>query len=147
MRLAVAERIASLRGAIAGVRDPGERRLGRHRSPAGGWDVRDYRHTCLSEHRADIVGGDDLYVAADDPTLGAGNYSAELPYGQKRQAASTLGVFVDAGGHDVYTVAGMDRPLDETTWSYAPQPYPSPQTVDSERGCSADVRSVELSLP
>src|SRR4029079_6000550 len=83
-------------------------------------------------------GGDDVYVAAGDPTLGAGNYSAEAPFGEARQDAPTIGIFGDAGGSYTYTVAGVDRPLDGTRWSYEPQPYPAPQMVDTERGCSAD---------
>ena len=83
------------------------------------------------------VGGDDVYEAAGDPTLGAGNYSAEAPFGLPRQDAPTIGIFVDAGGKDTYTVAGQDRPLDGTTWSTTPQPYPG-KTLTSEFGCGAD---------
>jgi hypothetical protein len=93
------------------------------------------------------VGGDDEYVAAGDPTFGAGNYSSELPFGQPRQAAPTLGIFVDAGGTDIYQVGAEVRPLDETTWSYEPQPYPTPNVVDTERGCSADESSGTVNLP
>ena len=92
------------------------------------------------------VGGDDTYVAAGDPTLGAGNYSAELPFGQPRQDAATIGVFVDAAGSDVYTVAGETRALDGTTWSYEPQPYPEPDVVTTEHGCGADAEG-EAALP
>ncbi|MFO0619201.1 MAG: hypothetical protein U0414_41815 [Polyangiaceae bacterium] len=84
------------------------------------------------------VGGDDHYSAAGDPTLGAGNYSAEAPFGEPRQDAPTIGIFVDAGGSDTYTVSGADRPLDGSTWSYEPQPYPPPQMVTTEHGCGSD---------
>ena len=93
------------------------------------------------------VGGDDTYVAAGDPTLGAGNYSSEAPFGEPRQDAPTIGIFVDAGGTDTYTVAGVDRPLEDTTWSYEPQPYPAPQTVDTEHGCSVDASAGIAALP
>jgi hypothetical protein len=93
------------------------------------------------------VGGDDVYEAAGDPTFGAGNYSAEAPYGEDRQNAPTIGIFVDAGGKDTYTVGTETRPLDDTTWSYTPQPYPAPQTVDTEHGCGADRGSGSVTLP
>jgi hypothetical protein len=92
-------------------------------------------------------GGDDTYIAAGDPTLGAGNYSSEAPFGQPRQKAPTIGIFVDVGGKDTYTVAGMDRPLDDTTWSYEPQPYPDPQMVTTEHGCSTDSAKGSVTLP
>lgn len=93
------------------------------------------------------VGGDDQYMIAGDPTLGAGNYSSEAPFGLPRQSAPTIGIFVDAGGKDTYTVAGVLRPLDDTTWSYEPQPYPMPMMVTSEIGCSADGANGTVSLP
>ncbi len=83
------------------------------------------------------AGGDDVYEAAGDPTLGAGNYSSEAPFGLPRQDAPTIGVFVDAGGKDTYTVGGEARALDGTTWSTTPQPYPG-ETLTSEFGCGAD---------
>jgi hypothetical protein len=93
------------------------------------------------------VGGDDVYDITSDPTLGAGNYSGEAPYGEDRQKAATIGVFIDVGGVDTYTVGGVVRPLDETTWSYQPQPYPAPQTVDTEHGCGVDSASGQVTLP
>lgn len=93
------------------------------------------------------IGGDDLYEAAGDPTLGAGNYSAEAPFGEDRQDAPTIGIFVDVGGADTYTVGGVDRALNDSTWSYEPQPYPPPQMVDTERGCSADRAAGSVVLP
>jgi hypothetical protein len=92
-------------------------------------------------------GGDDVYVAAGDPTLGAGNYSSEAPFGEDRQDAPTIGVFVDVGGDDTYTVGGTDRALDDTTWSYEPQPYPAPDMVLTEHGCSADDAGGSVTLP
>ena len=94
------------------------------------------------------VGGNDTYTAAGDPTLGAGNYSAEAPFGDPRQAAPTIGIFVHTGGStDTYTVGGMARALDNTTWSYDPQPYPAPQMVTTEHGCGADQDDGTASLP
>jgi hypothetical protein len=92
-------------------------------------------------------GGDDTYTAAGDPTLGAGNYSAEAPFGEPRQDAPTIGIFVDAGGTDTYTVAGTVRALDNTTWSYEPQPYPPPQMVLTEHGASADDANGSVTVP
>jgi hypothetical protein len=93
------------------------------------------------------AGGSDAYFAAGDPTLGAGNYSAEAPFGDPRQAAPTLGVFVDTDGVDAYTVAGQSRPLDQTTWSYEPQPYPPPEMVTTERGVGADASGGAVTFP
>lgn len=93
------------------------------------------------------VGGDDVFDAASDPTLGAGNYSAEAPYGEPRQAAPTVGMFVHTGGTGTYQVAGESRPLANTTWSYEPQPYPPPQTVTTEHGCGADRPQGSVSVP
>ena len=93
------------------------------------------------------LGGDDLFTADGDPTLGAGNYSAEAPYGEDRQSAPTIGIFVHTGGKGTYTVGGQDRPLANSTWSYEPQPYPSPQTVTTEHGCGADRPGGSVSLP
>ncbi len=93
------------------------------------------------------VGGDDTYVIAGDPSLGAGNYSAEAPFGDDRQQAPTIGVFVDVGGVDTYLVANAARALDDTTWSYQPQPYPAPQMVDTEHGCGADAANGQVTLP
>lgn len=92
-------------------------------------------------------GGDDTYEAAGDPTLGAGNYSAEAAYGDPRQAAPTIGIFVDVGGTDTYLVGGTARDLDDQTWSYEPQPYPAPMTVTTEHGCSNDANGGAVSLP
>lgn len=88
-----------------------------------------------------------MYDIAGEPTLGAGNYSGEAPYGEDRQKAATIGVFIDVGGADTYTVGGVVRPLDETTWNYQPQPYPAPQTVDTEHGCGVDAASGQVTLP
>lgn len=95
------------------------------------------------------VGGDDKYIAAGDPTFGAGNYSSEAPYGAARQKAPTIGIFVDAGGNDTYEVGGMARALDGTTWSYEPQPYPDPMTmmVTTENGCGNDSNTKTATLP
>jgi hypothetical protein len=93
------------------------------------------------------VGGDDVYNAKGEPTYGAGNYSGEAPFGEPRQDAPTIGIFADAGGVDAYVVGGVSRALDGTTWSYEPQPYPAPQTVDTERGCGADDGAGSVSLP
>jgi hypothetical protein len=93
------------------------------------------------------VGGTDLFEAAGDPTFGAGNYSSEAPFGDPRQAAPTIGVFVSAGATSTYKVGGVDRPLANTTWSYAPQPYPAPQMVTTEHGCGADRPGGSVSLP
>jgi hypothetical protein len=93
------------------------------------------------------LGGDDLFEAAGDPTLGAGNYSAEAPFGAARQDAPTIGIFVHTGGQGTYTVAGADRPLADTTWSYEPQPYPAPQMVTTEHGCGADSLSGQVTVP
>ncbi len=93
------------------------------------------------------VGGDDTYVAAGDPTLGAGNYSAEAPFGDPRQDAPTIGIFVDSAGSDTYTVAGLARMLESSTWSYEPQPYPAPQVVTTEHGCGADAMAGMVVLP
>jgi hypothetical protein len=92
-------------------------------------------------------GGNDTYEAAGDPTLGAGNYSAEAMFGMDRQDAPTIGIFVDAGGSDAYLVGGMSRALDDTTWSYEPQPYPPPQMVETEHGCGADAANGSATLP
>ena len=92
------------------------------------------------------VGGNDTYVAAGDPTFGAGNYSAEAPFGYPSQAAPTIGIFVDAGGTNTYTVAGQSRALGDTTWSYDPQPYPAPEMVTTEHGCGADQSNGTVSL-
>jgi hypothetical protein len=93
------------------------------------------------------VGGNDTFTAAGDPTLGAGNYSNELPFGDTRQTAPTIGIFVHTGGTGAYTVGGMSRPLANTTWSYDPQPYPAPEMVTTEHGCGADQQSGTASLP
>jgi hypothetical protein len=93
------------------------------------------------------VGGNDHYIIAGDPTLGAGNYSSEAPFGAKRQDAMTVGIFVDVGGKDTYTVGGADRSLDDTTWSYEPEPYPPPQIVTTEHGCGADEATGSVTLP
>jgi hypothetical protein len=93
------------------------------------------------------VGGDDVYEAAQDPTLGAGNYSAELPFGAARQGAPTLGVFVHAGGTGTYLVGGVARPLGDTVWSYAPQPYPPPQVVTTAHGGGADRPGGAATMP
>ena len=93
------------------------------------------------------VGGDDVFEASVDPTLGAGNYSAEAPFGLARQDAPTIGIFVHTGGQGTYTVGGLDRPLAGTTWSYEPQPYPAPQMVTTEHGCGADSPSGQVSVP
>ncbi|MFO0756350.1 MAG: hypothetical protein U0359_07660 [Byssovorax sp.] len=92
-------------------------------------------------------GGNDTYEVAGDPTLGAGNYSSEAMFGMDRQNAPTIGIFVDVGGADQYTVGGESRALDDTTWSYEPQPYPPPQMVETEHGCSADDGSGSAVLP
>lgn len=93
------------------------------------------------------AGGADSYEVAGDPTFGAGNYSAELPYGEPRQNAPTIGIFVDVGGADTYEVAGSPRMLNNAAWSYEPQPYPIPQMVTTEHGCGTDSASGLLSLP
>ncbi len=93
------------------------------------------------------VGGNDVYDAASDPTLGAGNYSGEAMFGMDRQNAPTIGIFVDVGGADEYHVGGETRPLDDLTWSYEPQPYPPPQMVETEHGCGADAATGSVSLP
>jgi hypothetical protein len=93
------------------------------------------------------VGGDDSYFAAGDPTFGAGNYSNEDPPGEPRQAKPTIGIFVDAGGTDVYQVAGMSRALDGTTWSYAPQPYDPMHPVTTEHGCGNDSNTKTVTIP
>ncbi len=93
------------------------------------------------------VGGNDTYHVAGDPTLGAGNYSSEAPFGDPRQAAPTIGIFVDSSGIDEYRVGNDIRPLDGTTWSYEPQPYPAPQMVTTERGCGADAQTGAVVLP
>jgi hypothetical protein len=92
-------------------------------------------------------GGNDIYDAAGDPTLGAGNYSAEAMFGMDRQKAPTIGIFVDVGGADTYTVGGDMRPLDDTSWSYEPQPYPPPDMVETEHGCGTDAAGGSVSLP
>jgi hypothetical protein len=92
------------------------------------------------------VGGDDSYIATD-PTLGAGNYSSEIPYGDPRQDVATIGIFVDSGGTDTYTIGGVVRALNNTTWSYDPQPYTPPQMVTKEHGCGADAQAGSVSLP
>ncbi|APR87650.1 hypothetical protein A7982_12999 [Minicystis rosea] len=92
-------------------------------------------------------GGDDVFEAAGDPALGAGNYSAEADYGEDRQMAPTIGIFVHTGGPASYEVGGVSRPLADTTWSYEPQPYPAPQMVTTEHGCGADRPSGTVSLP
>ncbi|MFT3765544.1 MAG: hypothetical protein QM820_08525 [Minicystis sp.] len=93
------------------------------------------------------AGGDDVFEAAGDPTLGAGNYSAEAPYGEDRQGAPTIGIFVHTGGMGTYEVAGMSRALADATWSYEPQPYPAPQMVTTEVGCGADRPGGSVSVP
>lgn len=93
------------------------------------------------------LGGDDVFDAAGDPTLGAGNYSAEAPFGIDRQGAPTIGIFVHTGGKGTYTVAGVDRPLASTTWSYEPQPYPPPDLVTTEHGCGADSPAGSVTVP
>lgn len=92
------------------------------------------------------TGGDDTYTAEGDPTLGAGNYSAELPFGQPRQDAPTLGIFVDAGGTDTYVVSGMTRALNQSLWNYEPQPYPM-QTLTTEHGCGNDDDMGMVTIP
>ena len=92
------------------------------------------------------AGGIDTYTAKGDPSLGAGNYSSEQPFGQPRQNAPTLGIFVDVGGIDSYVVGGMARPLDNTQWSYEPQPYPM-QTITTEHGCSNDENMGMVTIP
>ena len=93
------------------------------------------------------LGGDDVFDAAGDPTLGAGNYSAEAPFGIDRQGAPTIGIFVHTGGKGTYTVAGVDRSLASTTWSYEPQPYPPPDVVTTEHGCGADSPAGSVTVP
>jgi hypothetical protein len=93
------------------------------------------------------VGGDDVFESSGDPTLGAGNYSGELPFGWARQDAPTIGVFVHVGGVATYAVSAVARPLGDTTWSYTPQPYPPPELVTTEHGCGADRPGGAASMP
>lgn len=93
------------------------------------------------------LGGDDVFEPSGDPTLGAGNYSSEAPFGIARQAAPTIGIFVHTGGKGTYTVGGVDRPLANTTWSYEPQPYPPPQMVTTEHGSGADRPAGSVTVP
>ena len=64
-----------------------------------------------------------------------------------RQKAPTIGIFVDVGGTDTYTVGGDLRPLDDTGWSYEPQPYPPPDMVETEHGCGTDAAGGSVTLP
>jgi hypothetical protein len=93
------------------------------------------------------AGGDDVFEAAGDPTLGAGNYSAEAPFGEDRQSAPTIGIFVHTGGTSSYDVAGTLRPLADSTWHYEPQPYADPQLVTTEHGCGADRPGGSVTVP
>ncbi len=92
------------------------------------------------------LGGNDTFVAAGDPTLGAGNYSNEATFTDPRASVATIGIFVHTGGTATYEVAGAMRPLAGTTWSYDPQPF-APMMLTSEFGCGADDPMGSVSLP
>jgi hypothetical protein len=92
------------------------------------------------------IGGNDTFVAAGDPTLGAGNYSNEATFTDPRASVATIGIFVHTGGTATYQVAGAMRPLAGTTWSYDPQPF-APMMLTHAFGCGADDPMGSVSLP
>jgi hypothetical protein len=92
------------------------------------------------------IGGNDSFVAAGDPTLGAGNYSNEATFTDPRATVATIGIFVHTGGPATYEVAGVMRPLAGTTWSYDPQPF-LPMMLTHELGCGADDPNGSVTLP
>ncbi len=92
------------------------------------------------------LGGNDSFVAAGDPTLGAGNYSNESTFTDPRASVATIGIFVHTGGTATYQVAGAMRPLAGTTWSYDPQPF-APMMLTHEFGCGADDPNGAVTLP
>lgn len=92
-------------------------------------------------------GGDDRYEVTEEPSLGTGNNSAASPFESTRKSAPTIGIFVDAGGRDAYRVVGAERPLDESTWSRSPQPYPAPLRVEAQRSGGVDRAAGTVTLP
>jgi hypothetical protein len=77
-------------------------------------------------------GGNDHYVITGDYNMGMGNVSTECV--DTRPTARSMGIFVDAGGTDVYEAEAstFPRPANDQAWRYVRSSHPG------ERGGGAD---------
>lgn len=91
------------------------------------------------------IGGDDVYRAPGEPTLGAGNLSSEVNQSQPRRGVATTGIFLDAGGKDLYDVVSTVTRGDGVTWRNDREPAASGLTT--EHGAGADLPEGTISFP
>ncbi len=91
------------------------------------------------------VGGDDVYRAPNDLTLGAASLSQEWwdAFGATGAKVPTVGIFLDVSGKDVYEAAGTTY-TDGATWSVKKSPA-AWSAVEQRAG--VDVASGTVSLP
>ncbi|MEK6606035.1 MAG: hypothetical protein AABZ30_00070 [Myxococcota bacterium] len=86
------------------------------------------------------VGGNDRYAVPADRSLGAANAGGYEP----RFAIKTIGVFIDLGGADAYTIGGAEIARDDATWTQ--NAAADPETAN-EHGAGVDASAGELLLP
>jgi hypothetical protein len=90
------------------------------------------------------VGGNDVYTAAGEPTLGAGNLSGEANQpGNARRDRITVGAFVDVGGLDTYRVGADVLPRNDSAWQNNRDPDP---TLTTEHGAGLDAPTGDVCL-
>ncbi|HEV8324012.1 MAG TPA: hypothetical protein VG389_20515 [Myxococcota bacterium] len=92
------------------------------------------------------AGGDDTYITAGQPTLGAANLSDGNMPGSPRRDIITAGVFIDGGGADSYNVAGTDVVYDDMTWESNIQTATDP-TITTEHGVGLDGTGTVVLVP